>query len=79
MLVVTEVFGAREAPIPGIDGKMLADLAAQYGHRNVHFVADLEDLATYLKDIVNPGDAVLTLGAGSIWRYSRKFFNALGA
>ena len=77
VLVVTEIFGAREAPIPGIEGQMLADLASQYGHRNVHFVADLEDLADYLKGIVLPGDAVLTLGAGSIWRYSRKFYEAL--
>ncbi|MFK7844253.1 MAG: UDP-N-acetylmuramate--L-alanine ligase [Rhodothermales bacterium] len=78
VLVVTEIFGAREAPIPGIEGKMLADLAAQYGHRSVHFVKDLEDLAEYLKGIVQPGDAVLTLGAGNIWRYSRKFFESLG-
>ena len=77
VLVVTEIFGAREDPIPGIEGKMLADLTAQYGHRNVHFVAELEDLADYLKGIVNPGDAVITLGVGSIWRYSRKFFEAL--
>lgn len=77
VLVITEIFGARETPIPGIEGKMLADLAAQYGHRSVHFVADLEDLTDYLNDIVLPGDAVLTLGAGSIWRYSRKFFESL--
>ncbi len=78
VLVLTEIFGAREAPMPGIEGKMLADLAAQYGHRDVHFVPDLEDLADYLKGIVQPGDVVITLGAGSIWRYSRTFFNALG-
>lgn len=78
VLVVTEIFGAREAPIPGIEGKMLADLAAQYGHRNVHFVADLEDLTEYLGEIVTPGDIVITMGAGSIWRYSRQFYESLG-
>ncbi|MEM8484254.1 MAG: UDP-N-acetylmuramate--L-alanine ligase [Bacteroidota bacterium] len=78
IVVLTEIFGAREAPIPGIEGRMLADLALQYGHRDVHFVSDLEELAEYLKEIVLPGDVVITLGAGSIWRYSRKFFNALG-
>ena len=45
VLVLTEIFGAREAPIPGVEGSMLAELAAQYGHRNVHFVADLEEPA----------------------------------
>ncbi len=79
VVVLTEIFGAREAPIPGIEGSMLADLASQYGHRDVHFVPDLDELAAYLKEIVLPGDVVITLGAGSIWRYSRKFFNALGA
>ncbi len=78
VLVVTEIFGAREEPIPGIEGKMLADLAAQYGHRNVHFVADLKDLTEYLGGIVQQGDIVITLGAGSIWRYSRQFLESLG-
>lgn len=77
ILVVTEIFGAREAPIPGIEGKMLADLASQYGHRNVHFVADLEDLSDFLHTIIQPGDAIITLGAGNIWRYSRRFFESL--
>ncbi len=77
VLVVTEIFGAREEPIPGIDGKMLADLAARYGHRSVHFVGDLETLPAFLINIVQPGDAILTLGAGSIWRSSRQIFHAL--
>ena len=42
MLVLTDVYAAREAPIDGVNGKMLANLARQYGHRNVHYVADRE-------------------------------------
>src|SRR5690606_14151074 len=33
VLVVTAIYGAREEPIPGVTGRMLADLAARYGHR----------------------------------------------
>src|SRR5690606_24570337 len=38
VLVLTEVYGAREQPIPGVNGQMLADLAVRYGHRDVQYV-----------------------------------------
>ena len=68
MLVLTDVYAAREAPIDGVNGKMLADLARQYGHRNVHYVADRKEVAGFLAGKVREGDAVVTMGAGDIWR-----------
>jgi UDP-N-acetylmuramate--alanine ligase len=71
MLIVTDVYGAREKPIPGIDGRTVADLAVRYGHRNVHYVPDKKDMAAYVTERVQPGDTVITMGAGDIWRYSK--------
>ncbi len=68
MLVLTDVYAAREAPIDGVNGKMLAELARQYGHRNVHYVADRKEVAGFLAGKVREGDAVVTMGAGDIWR-----------
>lgn len=68
MLVLTDVYAARETPIDGVDGKMLASLARQYGHRNVHYVADRKEVPGFLAGKVQEGDAVVTMGAGDIWR-----------
>ena len=76
-LIVTDVFGAREEPIPGIDGLMVANLTLQYGHRDVHYVQHLEELTSLLEEITRPGDVVITMGAGNIWRYGRAFYELL--
>lgn len=76
-LFVTDVFGAREEPIEGVDGLMIAELTLQYGHRDVHYVPDLEELPSLLQDILEPGDVVITMGAGNIWRYGRRLYEQL--
>lgn len=76
-LVVTDVYGSREQPIEGISGKVIADMAIKFGHRNVHYVAEKEELAEFLVQLSKPGDAVITMGAGDIWRYGRKFLEKL--
>ena len=77
VLVVTDVYGAREEPLEGISGKTLADLAIKFGHRNVHYLPKKEDLPDFLITLVHPGDTVITMGAGDIWRYGRKFLEKL--
>ncbi len=77
VLVVTDIFGSREEPLPGIDGRLIADLAIRYGHRNVHYVADKENLPEYLAGLVRDGDTVITMGAGDIWRYGQRLLDQL--
>ena len=72
-LVVTDVYGSREAPLPGIDGQLVAELAVRYGHRDVHYVADKEELPAFLEHLARPDDLVITLGAGDVWRYGKRF------
>jgi len=68
VLVLTDVYGARETPIEDINGAMIASLAENYGHRNVHYMPDTKQLHVFLADLVQPGDTVILLGAGDIWR-----------
>ena len=77
VLVVLDVYPAREEPIPGINGEIVAKAARDLGHKNVHYVQNIEDLLSELKKIGKPGDMVITLGAGHVWRYSEKYFNEL--
>ncbi|MFN3597340.1 MAG: UDP-N-acetylmuramate--L-alanine ligase [Rubricoccaceae bacterium] len=77
VLVLTGIYGARETPIEGVDGQMLADKARSYGHRDVHYVPDKADLPAYLAALCRPGDLVVTMGAGDVHRYGQAFLEAL--
>ncbi|WP_171032925.1 UDP-N-acetylmuramate--L-alanine ligase [Fodinibius saliphilus] len=77
--VITDVYPSREDPIKGVDGKLIADAAKEYGHRKVHYVEDKAELPKQLKEIVEPGDVIITMGAGDIYKYSEQFVEALEA
>ena len=68
VLVLTDIYPAREAPIKGVTGEMLPELARAYGHRDVHYVPNKADLPAALAALVQPGDLVVTMGAGDVWR-----------
>ena len=63
---VSDIFPAREDPIPGVTGQLIADSARAAGAASVEYVPQLADLPTALAGWVEFGDVVLTLGAGSI-------------
>jgi UDP-N-acetylmuramate--alanine ligase len=68
VLIVTDIYGAREEPIPGVSGALVADAAKAFGHRNVRYVADRTLAAKEVTKLVRPGDMVVTLGAGDIYQ-----------
>jgi UDP-N-acetylmuramate--alanine ligase len=76
-LVLTDIYGSREEPIEGISGQVLADRVEQFGHRAVQYVPDKTELPERLREWTAPGDVVLMLGAGDIWRASRTFVDLL--
>jgi len=76
LLVVTDVYPAREAPIDGVDGMTIAGAVTQAGHKDVRYVLDKNDLPDFLSDVVKSGDVVITLGAGDIWRFGEQFMTS---
>jgi UDP-N-acetylmuramate--alanine ligase len=66
VLILSEIYAAGEAKIPGVEAAPLADAIRAHGHRDVRFVADVDDVLDALVAEVRSGDIVLTLGAGSI-------------
>ncbi|PID96025.1 MAG: UDP-N-acetylmuramate--L-alanine ligase [Actinomycetales bacterium] len=64
IVVVTDVYGAREDPLPGVTGALVADAARAAGAAEVHYVANLDDTADALAQLARPGDLVLTVGPG---------------
>lgn len=77
VLVVTDVYPSREKPIEGITGKLIADTAEQYGHKNVIYVEDKADVTEKLKDISKAGDIIITMGAGDIYKSGESFVNEI--
>ena len=63
---MTEVYAAGEAPIAGADGRAICRAIRSRGQIEPVFVPQLEDLTTLLSGVVQSGDVLLTLGAGSI-------------
>ena len=67
LVVLTDIFLAREQPLEGVTGAGLAALTAdRRGAEHVTYVADKAQLPARLAELVRPGDLVLTLGAGDI-------------
>ena len=77
VFVCTDVYPAREIPIQGISGKLITDAAEKFGHKNVIYVSDKKDIPNRLLEIVKPGDIVITMGAGDIWKYGEEFIKKL--
>lgn len=73
VLIVTDVYPAREKPIDGVTGKLIADAAIAYGHTNVHYIPDMKELNQRLIEILRVGDVFITLGAGNICDAAESF------
>jgi UDP-N-acetylmuramate--alanine ligase len=68
VLVLTEIYPAGEQPVPGITGEKLAEAISSAGHKTVVFTATMQSGLDYMFREARDGDAVLTIGAGSVGR-----------
>jgi UDP-N-acetylmuramate--alanine ligase len=76
--VVTEIYAAREQPVPGVSGVLVAEAARAAG-ANVHFAPDRAKVGRVVLGLLAPGDVLLTLGAGDITRLGPELATALRA
>jgi len=77
-IVLTDIYAASEEPIAGVTIEALADAVRSGSGRPVHIAKHLDAVIPELLRIVRPGDAVLTLGAGSIGLLPPRLIEALG-
>ncbi|MEJ5245448.1 MAG: UDP-N-acetylmuramate--L-alanine ligase [Bacteroidota bacterium] len=71
VIIITDVYPAREQPIEGVTGKLIADGAMKYGHKNVLYIPTLDELKKQLPLILKEGDVFITIGAGNICNLSQ--------
>lgn len=76
---ILPVYPAGEAPIPGVDARLLYRAAREAGHEGVRFLdVSVDDVAERLVPELSEGDVVVTLGAGNVWRVHRALVERLG-
>jgi UDP-N-acetylmuramate--alanine ligase len=77
-IFLTDIYPAREQPIPGVSANLIADAALAAGGA-LTWHGTRADLAAALAENVGAGDVVLTLGAGDITRTGRELLDRLAA
>jgi len=64
-VVVLDVYGAREDPIPGVNGGLIAK-AVPLPPERVHYVPERSEVPSVLAGLASSGDIIITMGAGDI-------------
>jgi UDP-N-acetylmuramate--alanine ligase len=77
VVLLTDIYAASEDPIEGVSGQALAEETEKFGHRCARYIGGMEQGKQALLDVVQPGDLVLTLGAGNVWRAGEEFLAAI--
>ena len=68
VLVVTDIYPAGEAPIAGVTAQALAAAIREHGHRDATYAESREAAVERVAKAARPGDMVITLGAGDVWK-----------
>ncbi len=77
LTVVLDVYGAREDPVPGVTGALVSEKFAD--RSKVAFIADWQAAADHVAHIARPGDYVITLGCGDVYRIIPQILSSLEA
>jgi len=73
ILIVTDVYGSGEQPIPGVTGKLLLDSLIVEGYRKeIAYIPKLQDVSEYLQQNMRKNDIVLMMGAGDVTRITEE-------
>ncbi|MEW6236165.1 MAG: UDP-N-acetylmuramate--L-alanine ligase [Candidatus Omnitrophota bacterium] len=78
LLVLTDIYPAREEPRPGVSGELLLAPVRRSGVQAV-YIPRLEEIPAFLEDSCGAGDAVTTMGAGDVWKAGEHFLKILKA
>jgi len=66
VLMITDIYAASEKPIEGVTALKLVDGVRACGHKDVHYLPTNDELLAALLNVIQPGDLVITLGAGDL-------------
>ena len=72
VLRVMPIYAASEKPIAGVNATVLCEGIKAHGHKDVQCVSGPDEAVRLLKDVLAPGDVLLTLGAGDVWKIGER-------
>ena len=68
LVVVTDIYGAGQPPIPGVTGRLVAEgVAAAAPSTPTVYLPHRREVVDYLTSTIEPGDLVVTMGCGDVW------------
>ncbi len=77
MLIVTDIYPAREVPIPGVTSKLISDAADGFGHKSAHYIENMHDIAGFIANNRIDDSIVITIGAGDIYHIGKEILAEL--
>ena len=78
VLIIAPVYPAGERAVEGVDSGWLCKGIKEHGHREVYLADDHAHVLSLLLEIVRPGDKVITLGAGDIYKVGERLLDVVG-
>ena len=79
VVFVMDVYAAREDPMPGVSGQLVADAVhASRPEAEVHYLPSWSEVAERVASVARPGDLVLTVGAGDVTMMGPEILRLLG-
>ncbi|HEV8563569.1 MAG TPA: UDP-N-acetylmuramate--L-alanine ligase [Actinomycetota bacterium] len=79
LVVVTDVYGADQDPIPGVTGKLVVEGVNRAAHgKRVVYLPHRADVAPFLAREVREGDLVVTMGCGDVWMLGEAALERIG-
>ena len=76
---VLDIYGASEPPIPGVSSERLVGRMHELGVNNARYAPSEEQVLEELLSDARPGDLIITIGAGSVWKIGEALAKELGA
>ena len=76
-IAVMDVYAAGEEPRPEVSAEKLADAISGHGHKSCCYTGDAVSTVEHLQAVLQPGDIVITLGAGNVWQVGEELLQQL--
>jgi UDP-N-acetylmuramate--alanine ligase len=76
-VIIMDIYAAGEQPIPGVSGQAVVEGVKRYGHRDAAYIAGKDEVVEHLLTTLRPGDLLLTLGAGDVWKIGERVLEKL--
>jgi UDP-N-acetylmuramate--alanine ligase len=77
IIIITRIYPAGEQPIEGVDGTLIVKNILKSTHQAVKYIQDERELIDFLYDVLAPGDLLITLGAGDVWKIADRLIEKL--